>query len=90
MLRSSFKILSSNLVILKKIILIASRLISLLLNNRIFFLRLSFGYEIPLTIMDLDSILHVIDFSEYLILQGQIFHFFLFKSVPLVPNTYDV
>lgn len=40
--------------------------------------------------MDLDSILHVIDFSEYLILQGQIFHFFLSKSVPLVPNTYDV
>lgn len=69
----------------------ASRLISLLLNNIIFPLRLSFAYEIPpLTIMDLDSILHVIDFSEYLIFQGQIFHFFLFKNVPLVPNTYDV
>ena len=77
-------------MIKKKIILIASMFISLLLNNRIFFLRLSFAYESPLTIMDLDSILHVIDFSEYLILQGQIVHSFLSKSVPLVPNTYDV
>ena len=77
-------------MIKKKIILIASMLISLLLNNRIFFLRLSFAYESPLTIMDLDFILHVIDFSEYLILQGQIVHSFLSKSVPLVPNTYDV